>query len=145
MIRVFIEAATGSREKRVYDGTTLVHLDTRTLVEPYPFPYGFVLETQSEDGDNVDCYVITSRALAVGDIVECEVAALLEQREDREVDHKVLAIFPDEAAGIAGEALATLQRFIRAVFAAFPDTELDLGPLRDAAAARAHLAARRRS
>jgi inorganic pyrophosphatase len=144
MIRVFIQAAAHSVDKHEYDETTLEHRGIHRLVEPYPFPYGFVLDTQSEDGDNVDCYVITSRPLAVGDIVECEPAAILEQLEDDYVDHKVLAIFPDEPGGITDEVIATLRRFIVIVFAAFPNTKLELGALYDAAAARAHLAARAR-
>jgi inorganic pyrophosphatase len=144
MIRVFIQAAAGSVDKHEYDETTLEHRGIHKLVEPYPFPYGFVLDTQSEDGDNVDCYVITTRPLAVGDIVECEAMAMLEQFENDDVDHKVIATLPDEALAITTKVLDTLQRFIVAVFAAFPATKLALGPLHDAAVARAHLEARRR-
>ncbi len=102
-----------------------------------------MLDTESEDGDGVDCYVITSRGLAVGDIVDCEPAALLEQLENDEVDHKILARFPDEDVSISDEVLETLRRFITAVFAAFPSTRVELGRLLDAAAARRHLEQRR--
>lgn len=145
MIRVFIQAAAGSAEKHIHDEQALEHRSTITLVRPYPFPYGFVLDTQSEDGDCVDCYVLTSRPLAVGDVVSCEPAGLLEQLEDDELDHKVLAVFPDEVAGVEPAAASALRAFITDVFAAFPDTRLELGRLHDAEAARAHVRARQRA
>jgi inorganic pyrophosphatase len=150
VIRVFIQAAAGSAEKHIYDEQTLEPRYTIKLVRPYPFPYGFVLDTRSEDGDCVDCYVLTARPLAVGDVVACEPAGLLEQFEDAEPDHKVLAVFPDEAAsvapaaGVAPAAVTALRAFIADVFAAFPDTRLELGRLLDVDAARAHVRTRQR-
>lgn len=141
-MRVFIQAATGSVEKQCNDEKTLAYRSTETVARPYPFPYGFVLETQGEDGGNVDCYVISRRPLIAGEVVDCEPAALLEQLEDGEVDHKVLAVFPDEGSVVDSAAIETLRAFIIEMFVAFPEAKLELGSVRDAEAARAHLRAR---
>jgi hypothetical protein len=55
MIEVFVEIEAGSRDKRLYDEETLQYKETRRVLQPYPFPYGFVLGTRSEDGEYVDC------------------------------------------------------------------------------------------
>ena len=144
MLRVFVQAAAGSPDKHTHDEKTFAPRRTVTLVRPYPFPYGFVIDTDSEDGDNVDCYVITTRPLAVGDIVECEPAGLLEQFENGAPDHKVLATLAGEPLRVDPSAVAAVRSFIAAVFAAFPATRLELGALHDAEAARAHVLARRR-
>ena len=93
-MRVFIENEAGSRRKNIYDERTLAHLGTVEVSAAYPFPYGFVLGTIGGDGDAVDCFVLTETPLRSGTIVECEPVGLLEQIEDGEIDHKVLAVLP---------------------------------------------------
>ena len=93
-MRVFIENEAGSRRKNIYDERTLAHLRTVEVSAAYPFPYGFVLGTISGDGDAVDCFVLTETPLPSGTIVECQPVGLLEQIEDGEIDHKVLAVPP---------------------------------------------------
>jgi len=58
MIRVFVEAAAGSRIKGIYDECSLERQGERRALKPYPHAYGFVLGTRTEDGDGVDCYLI---------------------------------------------------------------------------------------
>ena len=142
MIEVFVEVAAGSVEKRRFDDQTLAYVGSLVVAVPYPFPYGFIPGTRSEDGDAVDCYVITERPLDVGSTVTCVPVGLLEQREDGEPDHKILAVLPGETASLA-PAIETLRGFIRGVFAGFPDTNVELGELRGADAAEAHILARR--
>lgn len=151
MIRVFIQAAAGSAEKHLHDEATFAPAGVLTLALPYPFPYGFVPGTRAEDGDCVDCYVLTARPLVVGQIVECEPVGLFEQLEDGAVDHKVLAVLAaDLAADVAADpaaaarapdpaAIAALRAFIVGVFAPYPEIRLELGRLLGADAARAHL------
>ena len=93
-MRVFIENEAGSRRKNTYDEHTLAHLGSVEVSAAYPFPYGFVLGTRGGDGDAVDCFVLTESPLASGTTVECEPFGLLEQIEDGEIDHKVLAVLP---------------------------------------------------
>jgi inorganic pyrophosphatase len=96
---------------------------------PYPYPYGFILGTNGADGDNLDCYLITREGPQAGTIVECEPIGLLEQDEDGEIDHKVLASMPGQDVE-AGQALQQeLQDFIYSVFRQFPDVHVHVGVL----------------
>ncbi|HSG66589.1 MAG TPA: inorganic diphosphatase, partial [Gammaproteobacteria bacterium] len=97
-MRVFIENEAGSRRKNTYDARTLRHLGSAEVSAAYPFAYGFVIGTSGDDGDAVDCFVVSERRLASGEQVECEPIALLEQVEDGEFDHKVVAVPAGETA-----------------------------------------------
>ena len=138
-MRVFIENEAGSRQKNTYDEATRVLLGTVEVSCAYPFPYGFVLDTRSGDGDAVDCFVLTSRPLRSGTAVTCEPVALLEHIEDGEIDHKVLAVLPGEPVRADEAVVARLTAFNTNVFAHIPDKHTHAGPLRDAAAAREYV------
>lgn len=88
-MRVFIENEAGSYVKHFHNEKTLEPKGNATVSRPYPFPYGFILNTTAADGDNVDCFVLTQQALHTGQIVQCEAIALMEQIEDGDEDHKV--------------------------------------------------------
>jgi inorganic pyrophosphatase len=62
-IRVFIQNEAGSARKHYHNEKTLELVRVADVSEPYPYPYGFILDTTAEDGWNVDCYVITDRPL----------------------------------------------------------------------------------
>ncbi len=96
MIKVLIQVAAGSRNMSLYDESTLELEGIRQVPQAYPYPYGFVLNTRAPDGDNIDCYVLTTSALSAGNIVECQPAGLLQQQENGEIDDKVLATLPGE-------------------------------------------------
>jgi inorganic pyrophosphatase len=96
---------------------------------PYPYPYGFILGTRGADGDNLDCYLITSDQLQAGTIVECEAIGLLEQVEDGEIDHKVLAAIPGQQVETGQALQKELRGFIYSVFRQFPDVHVDVGEL----------------
>jgi molybdenum cofactor cytidylyltransferase len=139
MIEVLVQVAAASREKRVYNERTLEYLETRCTARPYPYPYGFVIATSAADGDCVDCYVLTHDILQAGTIVACEPVGLLEQDEGGEVDHKVLAALSGQAVVLGHELLQELQDFIAALFAAYPDSHVRVGPLLPREAALRHL------
>jgi len=136
-MRVFIENEAGSRRKNIYDERTLAHLRTVEVSAAYPFPYGFVLGTVSGDGDAVDCFVLTEAPLLSGTIVECEPVSLLEQIEDGEIDHKVLAVLPGTDARLDAATLAAVRTFIAGVFAHVPGKRMEIGRLLDRPAAEA--------
>ena len=83
-------------------------LGTASVVGAYPYPYGFIPNTKAEDGDCLDCYLLTERDVDRGQLYECEVVGLMEVWENDEEDHKVLLRFPDERFTLQGE---TLKRF----------------------------------
>ena len=138
-MRVFIENEAGSRRKNVYDERTLAHLHTVEVSAAYPYPYGFVLGTISGDGDAVDCFVLTETPLRSGTIVECEPVDLLEQIEDGEIDHKVLAVPPGTDARLDAATLAAVRTFIAGVFAHVPGKRMEIGRLLDRPAAETYL------
>jgi inorganic pyrophosphatase len=139
MIKVFIEAEAGSRNKNRYDEKTLEYKGTREVSQPYPYPYGFILGTRGEDGDCVDCYLITNDTVSAGTMVECEPIGLLEQHEGEEIDHKVLAALPGELVNLDEELLKELQGFIYAVFAEFPEVHVHVGRILPREAALRHI------
>jgi inorganic pyrophosphatase len=121
MLKVLIQTASGTSERRIYDERTLEYKGTRqfSIPTPYPYPYGFILGTRSDDDACVDCYVITHQMLEAGSIVECEPMGLLEQHEGEEIDHKILAVIPGESVEINQDVAETLRNFIYASFANF--------------------------
>ncbi|MGE0063349.1 MAG: inorganic diphosphatase [Xanthobacteraceae bacterium] len=134
-MQVFIENEAGAREKKTFDERSLQHLKTAPISAAYPFAYGFVIGTVSGDGDAVDCFVLTSRPLAFGATVACKPIGLLEQIEDGETDHKVIAVPEGEPEAIAPQQEAALRAFAGAVFAHVPGKTMTVGRLlgRDAA------------
>ena len=63
MIKVFIENEAGSDQKHLYNEKTLVFNKAITVSRKYPHPYGFILNTTSGDGDNLDCFILTEQKL----------------------------------------------------------------------------------
>jgi inorganic pyrophosphatase len=134
-LKVFIENEAGSYVKHLHNEKTLELKGTTQVSRPYPLPYGFVLDTSAEDGDNVDCFVLTNRRLHTGDVVECEPVGLMEQIEDDEIDHKVLAVLAGEERIVDRETRQTLIGFANHVFDHVPGKKMQVGKFRDREAA----------
>jgi len=115
-MRVFVQNEAGSDRKNIHDEKTLMYKKTVAVSRPYPFPYGFVLDTTNEDGDNLDCYIITTQILRTGQIVDCYVVGLMEQIEDGMEDHSLLAVPINESAELTTQVKATLVDFVKHVF-----------------------------
>ncbi len=133
VISVFIEAQAGSRDKGVYDEASFQRTGTRTALLPYPYPYGFIPGTAGGDeGECLDCYIISSRALQAGKAYAAEPFALLEMLEDGGVDHKLLARLPDESEPPPAALPALrdeLEAFILGIFKAYPEVQVRIGAL----------------
>ena len=142
-IRVFIQNEAGVARKHYHDEKTLTLQRVVDVSKPYPYPYGFIVDTTADDGWNLDCYVITDRALRTGEIVECEPIGLMEQVEDGREDHNVLARIPGESPVIDEALRRVLSEFSRSVFAHVPDKRMTVGRFLGADAALAHIAAHR--
>jgi inorganic pyrophosphatase len=135
MIKMLIQVESGSRDKKLYNEKTLEYKGTNRNSLPYPYPYGFIIGTSAADGESVDCYLITNDKIKSGSIIECEPVGLLEQIEDGQIDHKVLAAIPGQTVKAGPELLEELRDFIYAVFAWFPEVSISIGRIlpRDAA------------
>ncbi len=134
-MKVFIENEAGSLVKHEHNEKTFELLRTSQVSRPFPRPYGFVLNTTAEDGDNVDCFVLTKEHLYTGDIVDCEPVGLMEQIEDGEVDHKVLAVLPGEQPALDLEIKQTLVDFGSHVFDHIAGKTMKIGEFLDKDAA----------
>lgn len=135
-MKVFIENEAGSDQKHLYNEKTLEFKKAVTVSRKYPYPYGFILDTTNEDGDNLDCFVITSKKLKSGQIIECEPIGLMEQIETTwdeskgdidEQDHNMLAIFPDEKIKIDNKIKDSLREFVLHVFDHLPNKKVRVG------------------
>jgi inorganic pyrophosphatase len=138
-IRIFIQNESGSTVKHLHDEKALTPRGMRTVAHPYPFPYGFVIDTDAEDGANVDCFVLTRRALRTGQIVECEPIGLMEQFEDGMPDHNVLTRLLDESADVTPEIEAALTEHVIECFRDRPEKKMQVGRFLSAADAEQHL------
>ncbi|MFC1847648.1 inorganic diphosphatase [Chloroflexota bacterium] len=116
IIQVFIENPAGSRTKNIHDEKTLEFKGSIPVAQAYPFPYGFILDTTSEDGGNLDCFVLTNHSLHRGDVVACSVVGLMEQYEDGKPDHNILATPVGESVALTESVKSELKVFVTEVF-----------------------------
>jgi inorganic pyrophosphatase len=134
-MRVLIENEAGSSTKHSYDERSLALVGSAQVSAAYPYAYGFAIGTRSGDGDAVDCFVLGKTPFKSGSVIECEPLALLEQIEDGEIDHKVLAAPTGEEVAIDDAVLERLTAFVQAVFAHVPGKTMQIGRLLDRQAA----------
>jgi inorganic pyrophosphatase len=126
-MKVFIENQANSNVKHFFNEKTLEPKGSVCVSRAYPFPYGFVLNTSAADGDNVDCFVLTTKSLLTGQIVECEPLALMEQIEDDAEDHKILAFIPSEEITFDENTKNLLIEFVSHVFDHLPNKRIIAG------------------
>ena len=138
-VKVFIQNEAGSFVKHSHDEKTLILKGKQQVSRAYPFPYGFILDTTAEDGDNVDCFVLTREKLQTGQIVEAEPIGLMEQIEDGEIDHNVLAALESESLPLTSELKQTLTEFVSRVFDHLPGKKIQVGEFGDSEAAIQHI------
>ena len=141
MIQVFIEAVAGSPDKNVFDEHTFEHLGVKRACRAFPYPYGFIPGTVTDDGEAVDCYIITRIPLTAGTLVDCEPVGLLELFEGDELDHKVIAALPGETVDTDEMLRIELAEFIYEIFTRFPEITVRVGRILSKQAAEDHLAA----
>jgi len=120
-MKVFIENEAGSNQKNLYNEKTLEFKKTVTVSREYPYPYGFILNTTSGDGDNLDCFILTDKKLKTEDIVDAEPIGFMEQIEDGNEDHNILANLPEETYEVSADVEEKLTEFISHVFDDLPE------------------------
>lgn len=93
-INVYIEIPQDGNIKYELDkesGALFVDRFLFTSME-YPFNYGFVPNTLSEDGDPIDVLVLSERAVMPGVIIPSRVIGMLEMEDEAGIDTKVIAV-----------------------------------------------------
>ena len=139
LIDVFVQNEAGSDLKNYHDEKTLEFKFAKRISHAYPYPYGFIIGTDSSDGCNVDCFVITKRVLRTGQTFTCEAIALMEQVEDGMADHNVLAKLPDENIELTPEIKTVLRDFVLNVFGHVAEKQISVGRFLDADSAAAYI------
>jgi inorganic pyrophosphatase len=93
-VLVFVEIPKGSHLKFEFDEKlNRIKLD-RVLYGPnyFPFEYGFIMDTKGEDGDPLDCVLLSSFSTFPGCILKAKVIGMLEMEDEEGVDTKILAV-----------------------------------------------------
>jgi inorganic pyrophosphatase len=62
----------------------------------YPANYGFIPHTLAEDGDPIDCLVISPTQVAPGAVVRARPIGALLMEDEHGVDEKIIAVPSDE-------------------------------------------------
>lgn len=93
-VNVLIEISEGSLVKYELDKETGYIIADRFhyTAMPYPFNYGFIPNTMSEDGDPVDVMVVSSQPLVVYSVIPTRVIGMLEMEDEAGIDTKIIAV-----------------------------------------------------
>jgi len=134
-IEVFIQNLAGSHIKNQHNETTLEHVGSIELFEPYPFAYGFIPKTIAADGDCLDCYLLSPSDLIANSRIRCIPIGVLEQFENEEPDHKILAVLRGESEKVDPIAIEKLRHFINRASQQFTATSFAAGAVLDQFAA----------
>jgi len=94
LVNVVIEIPLGSQTKYEYHDNVKTIVVDRFLYTAfsYPFNYGFIPQTWSEDEDALDIVVLASQPVAVGAVIECRIIGLLETEDEEGGDAKLIAV-----------------------------------------------------
>ena len=118
-----IEIPQGSSNKYEIDPETGAVLLDRVLYSAdfYPFNYGFIPSTKTEDGDALDVAVIMTNPVPPGCVVKCRAIGVMEMFDDGEKDYNVIAVPVDDPrfndtkdiSDLAGHTLKEFEDFFK--------------------------------
>lgn len=93
-IHVFIEVPKDGSIKYEYDEKSGIFFVDRFLYTAmsYPFNYGSVPNTLSEDGDPLDVLVLSEHTVMPGTVIPSHVIGMLEMEDEEGIDTKILAV-----------------------------------------------------
>src|SRR3989338_7100880 len=115
-INVFVEIPKDSNIKYELDkesGIVFVDRFLHTAMR-YPFNYGFIPNTLSEDGDPIDVLVLSEYSVAVGTVIPSVVIGMLDMEDEAGGDVKILAVPHSKIDPLYGElTMETLSKAIK--------------------------------
>jgi inorganic pyrophosphatase len=94
LVNVVIEIPIGSQTKFEYHETHKTIVVDRFLYTAftYPFNYGFIPQTWSEDEDALDIVVLSSQPIPTGVVIECRVIGMINTKDEEGEDPKLIAV-----------------------------------------------------
>jgi inorganic pyrophosphatase len=98
LIEVVVEIASGSRNKYEYDHARHRFVLDRVLYSSvhYPCDYGFIEGSMADDGDPLDVLVVISEPTFPGCVVRARPVGVLDMKDDKGHDYKILAVANDD-------------------------------------------------
>ncbi len=93
-IYVLIEIPKGSNIKYEFDEEMGIIVVDRILYTAmfYPFNYGFIPGTLEEDGDPLDCLVVSYDTVAPGTVIRAKPIGVLITEDEEGLDRKIIAV-----------------------------------------------------
>ena len=93
-VRVLVEIPRGSRNKYEYNQETgEIELDRRLFAAvTYPTEYGFVKDTRTEEGEELDALVTTTEPTFPGCVIRVRPIAMLRMFDGETPDYKILGV-----------------------------------------------------
>lgn len=96
-LNIFIEIPKGSSNKYELDKESgKIMLDRALYSSVYwPFEYGFIENTLSEDGDPLDAVVLVNEPTFPGCVIPSKIIGMLNMEDESGIDYKIIAV-PDD-------------------------------------------------
>jgi inorganic pyrophosphatase len=93
-INVVVDIPKGSSNKTEYDEEKGYFKLDRVLYSSifFPFNYGFIPQTASEDGDSLDVILLSTYPVFSGCLVKARPIGLLLMKDEEGVDNKIIAV-----------------------------------------------------
>lgn len=130
MVKVLIEAKMKDKTRYRFDENTFNTVSKRELRDIYPYSYGFIIGTNTNDYDALDCYIISENTFEPGSIIECEIKDGFVFNEGDESDIKLLGIIKDDKSEYNFETCRKrIECFLREVFKEWPDVIISFNGL----------------
>lgn len=127
-VSVFIEVPAGGNNKYEFDHNSgMMKLD-RVLHSAvfYPYEYGFIPQTLAEDGDPLDCMVISSYSLLPGSMVDVRIIGVLLMEDQNGKDNKILGVVDNDPRFLEWNELTSVSPHAKTEISHFFETYKNL-------------------
>lgn len=96
-LNIFIENPKGTSNKYELDKESGRIMLDRALYSSvfWPFEYGFIENTLSEDGDPLDAVVLVNEPTFPGCVIPSKIIGMLDMEDESGIDYKIIAV-PDD-------------------------------------------------
>lgn len=95
----FIEISKGSNMKYEYDKDQRCLVLDRILHNSnvFPYNYGYIPNTMSDDNDPLDIIILCDYAILPGTLVYCKIIGGIHTEDENGGDHKIIAVLTEKA------------------------------------------------